>query len=278
MNKRTADHIVKPVPSAFRLHEKEFQVDTAYVDYNQKRIDLFGTLNGDVSSLEWNVKLAKFLISENRTGCLLCLDLQSQLGVRMTQFRPPSQLVRAILQSEPYKTSEFWRSQYKKKLNHVFTCLSVERTTIKFLHVQIAAYPNSRERQSSPISYSGESWRGKLETYSRRPHGKLKKFTCEHFISPIVISAKKDGSVKVAMDAKPMNDQIHKNHFQMSNLLKFLDSAAQIITSSTDEDIWFTSLDLKYAFGQIPLSNAVSRLCNFNLVCEEQTSSYRFKT
>ena len=107
---------------------------------------------------------------------------------------------------------------------------------------------------------------------------KLNKCTIEHFISPIVITAKKDGSVKLAMDAKPMNDQIHKNYYKMPNLLELLDSAAQIITSDTLGDVWFTSLDLKYAFSQIPLSDEVSRHCNFIIICGEQTGTYRFKT
>ena len=107
---------------------------------------------------------------------------------------------------------------------------------------------------------------------------KLNKCTSEHFISPIVITAKKDGSVKLAMDAKPMIDQIHKNQYQMPNLLELLDSAAQIITSDKIGEVWFTSLDLKYAFSQIPLRDEVSRHCNFNIVCGEQTGTYRFKT
>ena len=64
----------------------------------------------------------------------------------------------------------------------------------------------------------------------------------------------------------------------MPNLLELLDSAAQIITSDKIGDVWFTSLDLKYAFSQIPLSDEVSRHCNFNIVCGEQTGTYRFKT
>ena len=47
-----------------------------------------------------------------------------------------------------------------------------------------------------------------------------------------MITATKDGSLKLAMDAKPMNDQIHKNQYQMPNLLELLDSAAQMIASN----------------------------------------------
>ena len=78
VNKRTADYIVKSVPSAKVLSEKECSIDTVYVDYN-KRIELMGTRIVVVSSLGWHVKSAKFLNSENCTRCLLGLDLQSQL-------------------------------------------------------------------------------------------------------------------------------------------------------------------------------------------------------
>ena len=64
----------------------------------------------------------------------------------------------------------------------------------------------------------------------------------------------------------------------MPNLLELLDSAAQIITSSKVGDVWFTSLDLKYALSQIPLSDGVISQCSFNIVCGEQTGTYRFKT
>ena len=64
----------------------------------------------------------------------------------------------------------------------------------------------------------------------------------------------------------------------MPNWLELLDSAAQMIISDKVGEVWFTSLDLKYAFSQIPLSDEVSRQCNFNIVCGEQSGSYRFKT
>ena len=64
----------------------------------------------------------------------------------------------------------------------------------------------------------------------------------------------------------------------MPNLLELLDSIAQIITSNKDGDVWFTSLDLIYAFDQIPLSDGVSSQCNSNIDHGEQTGTYRCKT
>ena len=73
---------------------------------------------------------------------------------------------------------------------------------------------------------------------------KLEKFTTDHFIAPIVLTAKKDGSIKLALNAKPMNAQIWQTKYQMPNMHELIDSAAQIITRDTPGEVWFTSLDL----------------------------------
>ena len=43
---------------------------------------------------------------------------------------------------------------------------------------------------------------------------KLNKCTSEFFVAPVVIKAKKDGSVKIALDAKPMNARIFKTNIK----------------------------------------------------------------
>ena len=107
---------------------------------------------------------------------------------------------------------------------------------------------------------------------------KLDKCTTDYFINPILITAKKDGSIKFAMVAKPLNAQIWKNNYQMPNIEELIDSAAQIITSDVTGLVWFTSLDLKYAFSQLNFSKLTSSHCNFNIICGESTGTYRFNT
>ena len=51
--------------------------------------------------------------------------------------------------------------------------------------------------------------------------GKLNKFTSEHFFSPIVISAKKDGSVEWQWMLSPRLTKYTKNQYQMSNFWSF---------------------------------------------------------
>ena len=278
VNKKTADYIVKTVPSAKVFSDQERPIDTVYVDYNRKRIELMGTLILDVSSLGWHVKSAKFLISENRTRCLLGLDLQPQLGVRTTQVRPERSLVGEVSLSNLNETSQSWKSHFHQKFHRVFSRERRAKNHQVFSTFKSPLVPIQEKGRRVPVHIQDEVG---LENQKLIQEGHLvkhNKCTSDYFISPIVITAKKDGSVKLAMNAKPMNDQIHKNQYQMPNLLELLDSAAQIITSDKIGDVWLTSLDLKYAFSQIPLSDEVSRHCNFNIVCGEQTGTYRFET
>ena len=86
INKKTADVLLKSGASVKLLSTSELPIDTHYVDYNRRTIKLFGTLIADVFSLGSQTNSAKFLVSENRTRCLLNVDLQSSLGVK-----PPKQ-------------------------------------------------------------------------------------------------------------------------------------------------------------------------------------------
>ena len=46
----------------------------------------------------------------------------------------------------------------------------------------------------------------------------LEKCSDQQFISPIVITVKKDQSIKLAMDSKQINNSIQKNKYQMPNI------------------------------------------------------------
>ena len=98
------------------------------------------------------------------------------------------------------------------------------------------------------------------------------------FRYPIVITAKKDGSIKLAIDAKPLNAQIWKNKYQMPNIPELIDSAAQIISSDVPGSVWFPSLDSTYEFSQNKLSKFTSSHFNFNIIFGESKGTYRFNT
>ena len=46
-------------------------------------------------------------------------------------------------------------------------------------------------------------------------------------MSPIVITVKKDQSIKLALDSKVLNKSIHKNKYQTPNIEVLIDSVSQ---------------------------------------------------
>ena len=73
-----------------------------------------------------------------------------------------------------------------------------------------------------------------MKTIIRDKHiEKLDKCKTDHSIAPIELTAKKDRSIKLALNAKNMNAQIWKKKYQMPDMHELIDSAAQIITKDT---------------------------------------------
>ena len=88
---------------------------------------------------------------------------------------------------------------------------------------------------------------------------------------------KKDKSIKLAMDSKTINKAIQKNKYQMHNIDCLMDSIAQTITQSSDEGkVLFSTIDLRYAYSQLPLDEDTAKQCNFNIIGGKATGTYRF--
>ena len=75
----------------------------------------------------------------------------------------------------------------------------------------------------------------KTEINRLKSQGHIKKLTNydeDRFISPIVITCKKDQSIKLALDSKFINKQIYKNKYQMPNIHELVNKvAAQIFNT-----------------------------------------------
>ena len=107
---------------------------------------------------------------------------------------------------------------------------------------------------------------------------RLEKCRDDLFISPVVITVKKDKSIKIALDWKELNKAIHKNKYQMQSIDHLTDSLAMQIASNKNKEgpRWFSKIDLKYAYSQIPLDNSITEHCNFNIIGGKATGTYRF--
>ena len=90
--------------------------------------------------------------------------------------------------------------------------------------------------------------------------------TDKEFIQRIVITVKRDKSVKMALDARALNNEIVKDKYQMPNLEHLVDMVAEQLDRENKGIAWYTSLDMQYTIGQVPLNKETAKHCNFQIV------------
>ena len=106
---------------------------------------------------------------------------------------------------------------------------------------------------------------------------KLQKCSDRHFVSPIVITVKKDGSIKLTLESIELNKQVYKHKYQIPNIDELVDGMSQIIVERKAGDVYFTTLDFTYTYGQVALDQKTNEQCNFSIVGGKSMGTYRFK-
>ena len=91
-------------------------------------------------------------------------------------------------------------------------------------------------------------------------------------------NSKKGQNRKLALDSKKLNKAIHKNKYQIQSIDHLVDAVALYITQRKNSPgtLWFSKIDLKYAYSQIPLDNSIAKHCNFSILGGKATGTYRF--
>ena len=126
-------------------------------------------------------------------------------------------------------------------------------------YIQVPSLPNSGKGEANTNPCTGESRKRKRKLLLEGHIQRLDKCTSDCFIAPIVITVKKDESMKLALDAKSINRQLYKNKYQIPNVDELLDGVSQIVTAQAAVTLIFTVLDLKYAYSQLKLTPETAR-------------------
>ena len=181
------------------------------------------------------------------------------------------------LESE-YKNSSSLSDKIFNEFKDLFTRVGKIPNDRKVTHFHSPFKPIQSKGRSVPL-YLLAGVNEELKRMETEGHiVKLEKCDEDCFISPIVITRKKDTSIKLALDSKLLNDQVFKNKYQMSNIHELIDNVALQISEKSNGRAWFSNLDLKNAYSQLKLCEQTSKQCNFSIVGGEITGTYRFLT
>ena len=194
---------------------------TEFVDYKKRPIAKLGELKTKIRSAGWEVPDATFLLTERRTRCIIGLDLQNRVGITTTQRPAPK--MKSLFDILLCEQSEVWKEKFNGNFKNLFE--PVVNTTFKY-----PLCPIQEKGRRIPIHVQ-EKVEKEIDKLLLEGHIQwLDKFTSDCFIAPIVITVKKDDSIKLALDAKPINRQLYKNKYQMPNVEELLGGVSQIVT------------------------------------------------
>ena len=168
----------------------------------------------------------------------------------------------------------------RQKIINEYEYLFKNNHTIKDLTIDIQLKKDTKPIQQKgwpvPIHFQ-KTVKHKLEKLIEKRHlEKADKTTENCFISPAVITKKKDKSVKIAVDSRKLNEACVKRKAAMPNMRELISKISAEITKSNGE-IWTSKIDLDYAYGQAKLSKEAAKHCVFSIIGGDFTGHYRFK-
>ena len=270
VNESLADSIISQDPNLKWIREANpKQLKT----FSNEPIQTLGILQTSIQSNNWYANPIEIQVVTDGHRPLLGRDLFPALGL-------------SIQQSNNQKTVNQVDQEYcpiKKQIATDFLDL-ISRNGKSKVHTVRSKFhrnytPSHQKVCRVPINLL-DKVSGELKKLSEQGHiEKVPECSDKNFISPIVFTVKKDKSVNLALDSEVLNKAIHKNKYQMPNIDSLIDSISQYNHDSNHGDnVYFSTIDLKYAYSQLNLHPDTASHCNFNIICCDATGTYRFKT
>ena len=240
-----------------------------FLDYNNNRINILGKVTVMMSLNGWAAPAQLY-------PGILGRDLMGTLGLELVQRKKVMGITGEGISQEEEEYDEL-QTYFCKLYPNLFTRIG----KIRNAKVRAEFFDNLRpiQRKGRRVQISLQDKVDK-EIHRLMNEGhivKLQECSDKYFVSPIVITVKKDGSIKISLESRELNKQVHKNKYQMPNIDELVDGVSQIIAEKKAGNVYFTTLDFTYAYGQVALEQKTSEQCNFSLVGGKSTGTYRFK-
>ena len=138
------------------------------------------------------------------------------------------------------------------------------------IQIKRGCYPI--QQKARPIPYHlQKDVKNKLDRVIKSGH-----FEEDCFVSPVVITVKKHKTVKIALDARKLNDSCVKKRQHMPNMEEILNQISAELSKKDRDSIWISVIDLDYAYGPMKLATETSKHCKFAITGEKMNAYYRF--
>ena len=235
-----------------------------------------GYINVDVQVGKKTIKKARMVIAREGKKSLVGRDWLRQLNFKVAEVKSESENEHSVNST----VIRVKLSPGLKRLNQLFPKVFKRQETILGhtikVEFKVGAKITQQKGRRVPIHLQKAV---DVEIKSLLEAGHIKKIdqiSDSMFIEPILITVKKDRSVGIALEAMSLNSATSKHKYQMSNQERLMDNVAENVSAKEEGKVFFTSLDMQYAYGQTVLHPVTARHFNFQVVGGESTGTYAF--
>ena len=251
--------IMRNNPTLYK--QKDIQpLQERYQDVNKNEIKLLGKIWVNIEYNGETTKLPQLITQRN--------DITPLLGVNWLKHLP----ITINKTSLDEKTSQ--SEDIDTKFNKLFdTNHTIKNTEVK-IQIRPGCYPI--QQKARPIPYHlQQDVKNELDRLIKS--GLLERLeTLEeiNFVPPVIITEKKDKTVKIALDARKLNESCVKKRPHMPNVEELLNQISNELSRNDHDSIWISVIDLDYAYGQMKLALETSKHCNFAVTSENMNGYY----
>ena len=266
LNRSRASQVVEGSPRAFWISERR---SPQLLTFSNEPIQVEGKKQYPITSNGWTCDSATFTVVAQGLKSLIGRDLFDQLGLAVTQSTS----------QKGNRVKNISSPEFKEQIAKTFPELisRIGRSKNHGAKSKFHKYfqPRHQKGRSIPINLQ-EKVNIELKKFlDEKNIKKLSSCPDKYFISPIVVTVKKDQTIKLALDSKVLNKAIHKNKYQMPNIDTLIESISQQISAPASQNTTdFSTLDLKYAYSQLNLDTNTANHCNFNILSGDITGTY----
>ena len=222
LNCSLASQVVQSSPRAFSINET---VSPQLQTFSNEPIHFEGKIQSPITSKGWNCDAAIFTVVADGLKSLIGRDLFGKLGLAVTQSTS----------QKGNRVNNISSSEFKEQIAKTFPEL-ISRIGRSKNHVARSKFykdfqPRHQTGIRIPINLQEKV---NIELKKLLDEKYIIKFSScpdKYFISPILVTVKKDQTINLALDSKVLNKAIHKNKYQMPNIDTLIESISQPISA-----------------------------------------------
>ena len=204
LNRSLASQVVQGSPCAFWISEK---TSSQFRTFSNEPIRVEGKIQCPITSNGWTCDSATFTVIADELKPVIGRDLFDQLELAVTSST--SQKGNRI---NNISSTEF-KEQIAKSFPELISRIGRLKNHVAKSKFHKDFQPTHQKGRRIPINL--QKVNNELKKLLDEKHiVKLSSCSDKYFISPIVVTVKKDQTIKLALDSRVLNKAIHKNKYQ----------------------------------------------------------------